>query len=162
MREQASRGMMGFRMLTGWHYKWGCPWWIVQMLTTHVLVVDLIHHNHHGAMASSFTLFWLQWRLWWWLLFFNGILQLALTWYWGIPSWYCFPHSNPFWFFFCLHYDLIRIYQILPYSETSDCKFYLIKMLIVYLKSVCWEKQWLDSWKSLSCGPCFSVKLSLP
>lgn len=66
----------------------------------------------------------------------------------------CFPYSYTFWFFFCLHYDLIRIYQILPYSETSDCKSYLIKMLIVYLKSVCWEKQWTDSSKSLSmdCG----------
>lgn len=130
----------------------GClPCRVAQMLMTYVPVLALINHNHHGAMASSFTLFGLQWRLWWCSFWnFKAFFQLPFTWSFGILSWCCFPYSYPFWFSFCLHYDLIRIYQILPYSETSDCRFYLIKVLIVYNKSVCWAKQWVDSSKSLS------------
>lgn len=144
---------MEFGMLTALK-QLGCfPRWVVQMLMTHAPVLDLVNHNHHGIVASSFAPFGLQRRLWWCSFgIFKAFFQLPFTWYFGILSWCCFPYSHSFWFSFCLHYGLIRIYQILPYSETSDCEFYLIKVLIVYIKSVCWAKQWVDRSKSLSGG----------
>lgn len=95
----------------------------------------------HGFLLHSFQVAVEALVIFFFFWIFTAFFKLLLIRCFGIPFWCCFPYSSPFWFFFCLHYGLIRIYQILPYSETSDCKFYLIKVLIVYVKSVWWERQ---------------------